>query len=70
MLTTMIVVSFLLVGMFITTTISNDMKVSMKRTMTQDAKIIQSLAEHRDFNMIAATFDDQRNKSVYMVLEG
>lgn len=69
MLTTMIVVSFLLVGMFITTTISNDMKVSMKRTMTQDAKIIQSLAEHRDFNMIAATFDDQHNYQTLVMKE-
>lgn len=69
MLTTMIVVSFLLVGMFITTTISNDMKVSMKRTMTQDAKIIQSLAEHRDFNMIAATFDDQRDYQTLVMKE-
>lgn len=69
MLTTMIVVSFLLVGMFITTSISNDMKVSMKRTMAQDAKIIQSLAEHQDFNMIAATFDDQRNYQI-LVMEG
>lgn len=69
MLTTMIVVSFLLVGMFITTSISNDMKVSMKRTMAQDAKIIQSLAEHQDFNMIAATFDDQRSYQI-LVMEG
>lgn len=69
MLTTMIVVSFLLVGMFITTSISNDMKVSMKRTMTQDAKVIQSLAEHQDFNMIAATFDDQRSYQI-LVMEG
>lgn len=69
MLTTMIVVSFLLVGMFITTSISNDMKVSMKRTMAQDAKIIQSLAEHQDFNMIAATFDDQRSYQI-LVVEG
>lgn len=69
MLTTMIVVSFLLVGMFITTSISNDMKVSMKRTMAQDAKIIQSLAEHEDFNMIAATFDDQRSYQI-LVMEG
>lgn len=69
MLTTMIVVSFLLVGMFITTSISNDMKVSMKRTMTQDAKMIQSLAEHQDFNMIAATFDDQRSYQI-LVMEG
>ncbi|WP_437791722.1 two-component system histidine kinase PnpS [Macrococcoides caseolyticum] len=69
MLTTMIVVSFLLVGMFITTSISNDMKVLMKRTMAQDAKIIQSLAEHQDFNMIAATFDDQRSYQI-LVMEG
>ncbi len=69
MLTTMIVVSFLLVGMFITTSISNDMKVSMKRTMAQDAKIIQSLGEHQDFNMIAATFDDQRSYQI-LVMEG
>ncbi len=69
MLTTMIVVSFLLVGMFITTSISNDMKVSMKRTMAQDAKIIQSLAEHQDFNMIAATFEDQRSYQI-LVMEG
>ncbi|WZE72371.1 two-component system histidine kinase PnpS [Macrococcus sp. CCM 2573] len=69
MLTTMIVVSFLLVGMFITTSISNDMKVSMKRTMAQDAKIIQSLAEHQDFNMIAATFDDERSYQI-LVMEG
>lgn len=69
MLTTMIVVSFLLVGMFITTSISNDMKVSMKRTMAQDAKIIQSLAEHQDFNMIAATFDDERSYRI-LVMEG
>ncbi|UTH10860.1 two-component system histidine kinase PnpS [Macrococcoides canis] len=69
MLTTMIVVSFLLVGMFITTTISNDMKVSMKRTMTQDAKLIQSLAEHRDFNKIAATFDDQHNYQTLVMKE-
>lgn len=69
MLTTMIVVSFLLVGMFITTSISNDMKVSMKRTMAQDAKIIQSLAEHQDFNMIAATFDDERSYQI-LVMQG
>ncbi|RAI81793.1 PAS domain-containing sensor histidine kinase [Macrococcoides caseolyticum subsp. hominis] len=69
MLTTMIVVSFLLVGIFITTSISNDMKVSMKRTMAQDAKIIQSLAEHQDFNMIAATFDDERSYQI-LVMQG
>ncbi|WP_420493825.1 ATP-binding protein [Macrococcus psychrotolerans] len=69
MLTTMIVVSFLLVGMFITTSISNDMKVSMKRTMAQDAKIIQSLAEHQDFNMIATTFDDERSYQI-LVMQG
>ncbi|UBH12501.1 two-component system histidine kinase PnpS [Macrococcus armenti] len=57
MLTTLFVVSFLLVGMFITASISNDMKVSIKRTMAQDAKVINAYRKNADFNALMKVYE-------------
>ena len=64
MLTTLFVVSFLLVGMFITASISNDMKVSIKRTMAQDAKVINAYRKNADFNALMKVYEREHEYKI------